>query len=134
MFNRKKIGNNLRGQIWVETAIYTLIGLTLISIVLSVAIPQVNKVKDRSVLQQTTDSLARLHEELLTVSEVSGNVRVFYLTLEKGKLEINSSADRISYYLENTNYKFSEVGTPINYGEISYETRPYGSKYQGRDR
>ncbi|MEK6872050.1 MAG: hypothetical protein AABX16_04065 [Nanoarchaeota archaeon] len=125
MFNT----TNRRAQIWVETAIYTLIGLTLISIVLSVAIPQVQKIKDRSVLQQVTDSLASLHKELSTVSEVAGNARTFYLTLEKGKLEINSSADRISYYLENTNYKFSEPEKPISYGELSYETRLYGSKY-----
>ena len=125
----KTMNQDLRGQIWVETAIYTLIGLTLISIILSVAIPQVQKIKDRSILRQSAESLIDLTNELLKISDVAGNLRIFYFAFDKGRLEINSSGDSISYRLENTNYKFSEPGKKILYGDITYETQTYGKKY-----
>lgn len=119
----------IRSQVWVETAIYTLIGLTLIAIVLSATIPQIQKLKDRGILTQTTNSLTDLHKELLSVSEATGNVRVFYFQLNKGGLEINPISDTITYSLENTNLKYSEPGKSITYSDITYVTVPYGSRY-----
>jgi type II secretory pathway pseudopilin PulG len=124
MFKKK-----VKGQIWVETAIYTLIGLTLISIILSVAIPQVQKIKDRSIITQTSDSLLQLNDQIHEVSDVAGNIRVFYFSFEKGTLLINSTSDRIMYELEDTNYKFSEPGQIVPYGAITYKTVAHGKKY-----
>ncbi len=125
----KMIKSDLQAQIWVETAIYTLIGLTLISIILSVAIPQVQKIKDRSIITQTSESLIRLNNEILEVSDVAGNIRIFYFSFDKGTLLIDSTNDHITYTLENTNYKFSEPGQAIPYGDIVYKTELHGKKY-----
>jgi type II secretory pathway pseudopilin PulG len=106
-----------------------LIGLTLIAIVLSIAIPQVQKVKDRGLLQRASESLNSLNKEILEISDVAGNVRLFFFSFEKGKLVINSTDDTITYILENTNVKFSEPGKKIPYGDLMYETRLYGKRY-----
>jgi len=36
-----------RAQVWVETVIYTLIGLSIMGVVLAVAIPKINETKDK---------------------------------------------------------------------------------------
>ena len=120
---------NLRSQVWVETAIYTLIGLTLLAIVLSVAVPQVNKSKDRSVIRQTSDSLDDLDNKILEIVEVAGNTRIFYFNFEKGRLEVNGVDDNINYILENTNLKFSEPGKNIKYRDLDILTETYGKRY-----
>ena len=118
-----------RGQVWVETAIYTLIGLTLIAIVLSVATPQLQKIKDRGVVSQTADSLLILNKELLDVADVSGNVRIVRFKINKGSMEINGKNDLIRYGLENTNARYSEPGVPVSEGDIVYLTEEYGNRY-----
>ena len=38
--------SNRRGQVWVETVIYTLIGMAVIGLVLAGALPKINEKKD----------------------------------------------------------------------------------------
>jgi len=120
---------NTRSQIWVETAIYTLIGLTLIAIVLSVTIPQVNKLKDKSIVEQTAESLSSLDNQLIEIGTTAGNTRIIFFKFEKGSLEINSTHDKIIYTLDNTDLKFSEPGLDLKFGEISYRTEEFGNAY-----
>ena len=47
MLKNKKF--NKGGQVWVETVVYTLIGLVLISLVLAFATPAIQKQKDNAV-------------------------------------------------------------------------------------
>lgn len=116
-------------QIWVETAIYTLIGLTLIAIILSIAIPQIQKIIEKNVVEQTLETLFQIDKELSKVGEVAGNIRIIYFKVSKGKLEINSKDDKIVYTLENTNLKFSEPGEIIKDGYVELKTVEYGKKY-----
>jgi len=118
-----------KSQVWVETAIYTLIGLTIIAIVLSTALPQIEKIKERSVVKQTYNALIELNNEIEKVEQVAGNIKVVYFKISKGKLEIDSSEDKIIYILENTNLKFSEPGKRIEQNNIILETQEYGRRY-----
>jgi type II secretory pathway pseudopilin PulG len=118
-----------RGQVWVETAIYTLIGLTVIAIVLSVATPQLQRMKDRGVVSQTADSLFLINKKMLEVGDVSGNIRIVRFKINKGSMEIDGENDLIRYGLENTNVKYSEPGVPVSEGDIVYLTEEYGSRY-----
>lgn len=118
-----------KSQIWVETAIYTLIGLTLIAIVLSVATPQIQKLKDRSIINQASQSFSGLNELILDVAHTPGNIRIFYFNFDKGRFEISPTDDSLLFTLENTNLKFSELDKEIKQGEIIYKTESYGKKY-----
>ncbi len=118
-----------KAQVWVETAIYTLIGLTIIAIVLAVAVPQINKIKDKSVITQTIDALNTLDNKLLEIQQAPGNIRIIYFKLAKGKIEIDSENDKIIYSLENTNLELSEPGEEIREGNIVLKTEKYGRNF-----
>ena len=112
-----------------ETAIYTLIGLTIIAILLSIAMPQIDKIKDRSVIRQTIEALNDLDNKLLEIGQSPGNVRVVNFKVGKGKLEINPVIDSVIYSLENIKLELSEPGKPIQEGPIVLETQKYGSNF-----
>ena len=58
-------GNFLKkGQVWIETVVYTLIGLSIIAIILTMAMPQIDKMKDKSVVEQTATALNELKSQL----------------------------------------------------------------------
>ena len=43
----------LKAQVWVETAVYTIIGLAIIGIILAIANPSIQRYKDNAVIEQT---------------------------------------------------------------------------------
>lgn len=120
---------NKKSQIWVETAIYTLIGLTLIAVISSAALPQIEKMKDREIVKQSLVQLNEINKKILYVREAPSSVRRHGIIIGKGKLEINPINDTITYVLENTRLQFGEVGQKIQEGDIISETQKYGSRY-----
>ncbi|MBS3079719.1 hypothetical protein J4218_06365 [Candidatus Pacearchaeota archaeon] len=120
---------NSHAQVWVETAIYTLIGLTLIAVVMSSALPQIEKIKDRETVKQTMVALNQLNQKISETREAPSSARIYDIFLSKGKLEIDSGNDTITYKLENTRLKFSEIGEKVKEGDIITETQTYGSRF-----
>ena len=120
---------NKRGQIWIETAIYTLIGLTIIAIVLSIATPQIEKSRERAIIQQTKTALDDLNVEIQKVQQNAGTVKIVYFKLTKGKLDINSNEDKITYTMEDTKLEFSEEGVEIKEGEVTFKTEKNGKRF-----
>ena len=59
MFEKKirDNGMNKEGQIWIETVLYTLIGLSLIGLTLTFVMPRINASKDIATIEQTMESL-----------------------------------------------------------------------------
>ena len=123
------IQNQKKAQVWVETAIYTLIGLTIIAIVLSIATPQIEKAKERSIISQTEDALNILNNEIREVEQTVGSVKIVNFKITKGKLEINSNNNQTIYTLENTKLEFSEEGQAIKIGEILFNTKKSGRSF-----
>lgn len=118
-----------RSQVWIETAIYTLIGLTIMAIVLSIATPQIQKMKERATLKQTITALNELNNEIKKVEQTAGTIKIVQFKITKGKLEINSEENKIIYVLENTNLEFSEAGVEIKEGELTLKTENNGRKF-----
>lgn len=116
-------------QVWVETAIYTLIGLTLITVVLSVALPQIEKIKDRETVKQTIVALNLLNQKISETREAPSSTRIYDLFLAKGKVEINCENDTISYLLQNTRLEFSQIGETIREGDIITKTERFGNRF-----
>ncbi len=112
-----------RGQIWVETVIYTLIGLVLIGIVLALVTPKINELKDRAIIDQTIDALKVFDSKISeVVGEGSGNVRNIEFGIKKGSLTINSEENQISYKLEGSKVLYSEPGAETSIGRIKVLT------------
>jgi len=125
-----------KAQVWVETAIYSLIGLTIIAILLATAMPQIEKMKDKSVVTQTLTALNELDNKIIEIKQAPGNVRIIYLKLTKGNLNIDSENNKIIYTLENTKLEISEANDPeteeptiIEEGNIKLRTDKYGRNF-----
>ena len=126
-------GKNLKNkiaQIWVETVIYTIIGLAIIGIILAVARPAISKYKDKIVLEQTITALNELHGEILEVRDWGlGNKRNIKLTIKKGSLVIDPKNELITYLLEKSGLEYSEIGADVPSGDLTIRTDEVGRKY-----
>jgi hypothetical protein len=107
-------------QIWVETVLYTLIGLALIGIILAIVTPKINQAKDKTLVEQTIGSLGSWDEKIRElVDKGAGNVRnIPVFTMKRGSLIINSSSDEIIFVVDGLSKPYSEIGYPIREGNI----------------
>ncbi len=114
---------NKRGQIWVETVIYTLIGLAIIGLVLSTALPKINAKKDEVLIEQSIEALRIIDDKIYEIQRAVGNKRIVNLDIGKGSLIIDSDEDEISWILDSS-FEYSESGIPISIGRINVTTTP----------
>jgi hypothetical protein len=114
-----------KSQIWVETVIYTAIGLTIIGILLYTSIPVINKYKDEIVVEQTLTLMSQLNQKVIEVKTSGlGNKRIVpELTIKKGRLDIDYTADTITYYLQGTLLEYSELGEEVPSGDVFVKTQ-----------
>jgi type II secretory pathway pseudopilin PulG len=111
-----------RGQVWVETVIYTLIGLAIIGLVMAVALPKINAKKDEIVIEQSIEALGNIDDKIYEVQRAAGNRRVVNLEVRKGELIIDLEEDSISWILESS-FEYSEVDIPVPLGRLTVTTR-----------
>jgi len=119
--------SNERGQVWVETVIYTLIGLTIIGLVLAVALPKINAKKDEVMINQAIQALGDINDKIYAVQGAPLNRRTVDLDIGKGRVIINMSGDSISWVLDSS-YKYSEPGIWVPMGNmdiLTEETDPW---------
>lgn len=119
-----------RGQVWVETVIYTLIGLALIGLVLAILTPKIKEYRDRSVIEQTMESLNLLDSKILEILDAPGNKRKVTFRLDRGSIFIDPKNDKIKYVLDESNVRYSEPGTPLNIGRIGVLTEELTETYK----
>jgi type II secretory pathway pseudopilin PulG len=118
-----------KGQIWVETVIYTLIGLALIGIVLTIIMPKISEFKDKSTIEQTIEVLNVFDSKVNDVLSAPGNVRELELKMRRGDLYVNASEDTIIYELKPLDTKYSEPGSTIEIGNVNVTTTEFGAEY-----
>lgn len=118
---------NKRGQIWVETVIYTLIALTMIGAVMAFVIPKVEEIQDRAIIEQSIDVMENINELIISaVQGGAGNRRVFDLEIKRGNLKINGAGDEIVFEIE-ADYTYSEPGQIISIGGVKAQTIDIGN-------
>jgi type II secretory pathway pseudopilin PulG len=114
-----------RAQIWIETVLYTLIGLALIGMVLAFIIPKINETKDRLAVDQTIEALNDLASKM---EVIPGNVRQVDFTMKRGEMTINSPNNEIVFVFDDITTPLSQVGQEIPRGKIIMLTGK-GQKY-----
>jgi hypothetical protein len=117
-----------KAQVWVETVIYTLIGLTIIGLLLAVSKPQFDRQRDRALIEQSINSIGTIDEAIFFVLRGPGNKRPISLKISSGELKIDGEGDKISWELDST-YKYSEEGITVRSGKINVTTLS-GSPYK----
>ena len=121
-----KSGVKKSGQIWVETVIYTLIALTMIGAILAFAIPRIEEIQDKSVIEQSINAVKDINNVVLSVVQGgAGNKRLVETNIRKGKLKIDGVNDKIIFEME-TNYIYSEPEQTVSIGNIEAMTEDIG--------
>ena len=113
---------DIKSQVWVETVIYTLIALAIMGLVLAFAMPKVNEIKDKAVIEQAIEALNELDAKILESSQVAGNKRIVDFRIGKGKFVIDSASDLFLFVLEDSRVVYSESGVETNLGNIKILT------------
>ncbi|MDO8516665.1 MAG: hypothetical protein Q7S33_00925 [Nanoarchaeota archaeon] len=131
-FKLRKIENK-KAQVWVETVIYTLIGLTIIALLLGYAKPKIDSMKDKFIIDQTIDLMNKVDLKITeTKLGAEGNKRIIpELKISKGKLSVygayslSNLNDAIVWSLDSK-YKYSEPGAEISVGNLKVKTTGTG--------
>ncbi len=119
-----------KGQVWVETVIYTLIALVMIGAVLAFAVPRVQEIQDKAVIEQSVNSINDISSIILSVVQGgAGNKRIIEANIKKGLLKIDGVGNKIDFEME-TGYVYSEPGRSINLGDIEAITEKVGGTYK----
>ncbi len=111
--------NKKIGQVWIETVLYTLIGLSLIGLVLAFVTPRINDAKDKGIVEQSIDSLKAFDDKVRAVTDTPGNVRVFEFNIKRGEFYINSSSNDLIFIIDGLRKPYSEPGIEIKKKGVS---------------
>ena len=117
--------SNRRGQIWIETVIYTLIGMAIIGLVLAGALPKINEKKDDLIIGRSIEALGNIDDKIYAVLAASGSRRVVNLEVKSGSLVIDPSEDSISWIIDSS-FAYSEVGKSVPFGKLNVTTTKDG--------
>ncbi|GAF97569.1 unnamed protein product, partial [marine sediment metagenome] len=116
--------NKKRGQVWVETIIYTLIAFVMIGLVLFFATPKIGQVQDKSIIEQTVTVMENIDTTISAIG-VAGNKRLVELKIRKGDLKIDSANDMLIFEMISR-HAYSEPGVDIPEGNIIIHTTKKG--------
>jgi len=118
-----------RGQVWIETVLYTLIGIALIGVVLAFVMPKINEQKDKLIVEQTIDALDAVDQKINTVLQAPGNVREINFAMKKGEFHVNSTQDALYFVIPGPKKPYSEPETDIQIGRIILRTEERQGDY-----
>lgn len=110
------------GQIWIETVIYTLIGLAIIGLVLTIAKPEIDAKKDEIAIEQAIEALTNIDNKIRVVFGSSvGNRRAVELMITDGEFMIDMGADKLSWTVDSS-FLYSEEDVVVPVGKIDVTT------------
>lgn len=116
---------NKKGQVWVETVVYTLIAFVMIGLVLAYAKPKIEEIQDKAIIEQSLGILGDIDNVLLAIDQCAGNTRLVKLNIKKGVLKIDGVSDEIIFEIEGR-HTYSEPGEDVNIGGIEVHTEKKG--------
>ncbi len=112
-----------KGQLWIETVIYVLIGLILIGLALTFILPKINEERDKGIVEQTIVSLGVLDEKINEVIDRGkDNKRVVEFSMQRGNLYFIPESDQIVFVIDGLSKPYSEPGVAIPVGRIIVKT------------
>jgi len=115
-----------RGQVWIETVTYTLIALVMIGLILSFAKPEIEKMRDKVLIEQSLTIMKELDQTVFEVGEdATGNKRKLEITLKKGRIILNGENNTIEFSMESRDI-YSEPGQEYIEGNLKILTTEKG--------
>jgi len=122
---------NKNAQVWIETVIYTLIGLSIIGVVLGLVKPAIDERKDSMSIKQSIDLLNYIDQQIDDVKYSGAGTSIpLDIKIGRGKLYLDGEKDKISMVIDGSRSKFSEPGEVVSIGgNIQALTVKKSSKY-----
>lgn len=114
-----------KGQVWIETVVYTLIAFIILGAILGFAKPKIEQLQDKSIIEQSMVMLEDIDSIIEEVKTISGNKREIELSIKKGSLNIDAANDQIIFEIESK-YTYSEPGITIKKGNIEIYNNKIG--------
>tara|TARA_Y100000034_G_scaffold122656_1_gene168392 strand:+ start:1083 stop:1601 length:519 start_codon:yes stop_codon:yes gene_type:complete len=114
-----------RGQVWVETVIYTLIAFVMIGAVLAFVKPNIEELRDKALIEQTIEVIEDINSRIIELGG-EGNKRIIELGIKKGILTIDGKNDLIVFEIESR-LIYSQPGEDIYMGNIIANTKKRGT-------
>ena len=111
-----------KGAIWVSTVLYILISLAIIGLVIAAVTPRINSARDRATIEQSILMMDNLDSTIQQVSQIQGTKLSSEFKMSKGTLTIDPAGEKITWRFENSAYKYSEEGAPINISNVQVLT------------
>jgi type II secretory pathway pseudopilin PulG len=119
---------NKRGQVWIETVIYTMIAFILIATVLAFVRPKIQEMQDQAIIKQSIELLKEIDSTIISVlNGAPGNKRLIELNINEGTLKFDGQRDSIIFELE-TSTTYSEPGKNVTDGNIIIRTDKLGDE------
>ena len=116
---------NSKGQVWIETVIYTLIAFVMIGLVLGFARPKIEELQDKAIIDKTVAMMKDIDAMILDIG-VPGNQRVMELGIRKGIFKIDTDQDVLVFEIESK-HVYSEIDQEVVDGNLKIETTKTGS-------
>ena len=115
-----------RGQVWVETVIYTLIAFVMIGAVLAYAKPKIEEMQDKAIIEKTIGMMEELNGVILSLDQGgAGNKRIVDIGISKGEIEIDGANNKMAFKIESKN-TYSQPGENIAVGNLIAKTEKRG--------
>ena len=115
-----------RGQVWIETVTYTLVALVMIGLILSFAKPEIEKMRDKVLTEQSLNMMKEIDQTIFEVGEdATGNKRKLEITLKKGRMTLNGENDTIEFFMQSRGV-YSEPGQEYTEGNLKILTTEKG--------
>lgn len=131
-----------KGQIWISAALYTALGLILITVILSVGMPFVNKITDRNTVLQSKNILLEMDKIIREVElEGVGSRRPFFVEIQEGDFLIQGedSIDQIGWTVISeeklgieSGETVGQLGPLIEEGNLKIQSTRVGQGYSIR--
>ena len=122
---RGERGKRKRGQIWVETIIYTLIAFAMIGLALAFVKPRIDEIQDRGIIEQSITLLEDIDDVIKNIGD-PGNQRVIEIGIRKGVFKIDAAAEKLIFEIESRS-EFIEAGEDYQTGDVLITSKKIGN-------
>jgi len=107
-----------KGQVWIETVIYTLMALTIIGIVLGLIKGPLDENKDNLAIKESVSVLNEIDSIVGEIKYTPGNSRSLQLKITRGNLVIDSINNNVKIIIEDSKYAPTEPGLAVSEGNV----------------
>ena len=124
---------NKRGDIWISAALYTALGVIMVTLILSVAMPFVNKLKERNTVLQTKNVMYEMDNVIRAVyNEGFGSRRPLFVEIGEGDFLIDTANEKISWKIISEEKLGIEpdLANPIEEGSLKIKSKSLGQGYE----